>query len=483
MFNKTWNLVQKPEGKNIVDCRWLFTLKNDEFGKPIRYKARLIARGFSQKFAEDYNEIFAPVARLPSFRILLAFANQNDLLIHHMDVKTAFLHGNLKEEIYMRVPEGIKSKENQVCKLNKALYGLKQGARCWFETFELALLKVGFKNSPADRCIYFLDRGDIDKNVYILLYVDDIVIICKHIETMNKLKAHLMREFRMVDLKEIKLFLGIKIERSNGKISLNQTAYIDTILTRFNMSECNAVSTPMESKINYQALNSGEKFDAPCQSLIGCLIYLMICSRPDISTAINILSRYASKNNKEIWQCLKRVLRYLKGSRVLKLTYVKSEFSNLLCGYVDSDWGGSEIDRRSTTGFLFKLFDQCTICWNTKKQNSVAASSTEAEYMALFEATREALWLRSLLLSIKVELPEPITLYEDNNGCKAIAENPTCHKRSKHIDIKYHFSREQVERKLIRVEYVFTGNQLADMLTKPLPAAKFLQLRNGLGLE
>ena len=213
-------------------------------------------------------------------------------------------------------------------------------------------------------------------------------------------------------------------------------------------------------------------------------MYIMVCTRPDLSTAINILSRYSNKNNKELWQCLKRVLRYLKGSMNLKLVYKKGNYHHLLSGYVDSDWGGDEgTDRKSTTGFIFKLFERCTISWNTKRQASVAASSTEAEYMALFEAVKEALWLRSLAASIKIKISEPIIIYEDNNGCISIANNPTSHKRSKHIDIKYHFSREQVEKNVITLEHISTGNQIADALTKPLPAIKFLQFRTEMGIE
>lgn len=384
----------------------------------------------------------------------------------------------------MKVPEGIRNEGNKVCKLNKALYGLKQAARCWFEEFEKALTGKGFKNSPVDRCIYILDKGDITKNIYVVLYVDDLVIVTENIETMNSFKNYLMNKFLMVDLKEIKLFLGIKIIRKDNQICLDQSAYIKTILRKFNMRDSKPVNSPLENKLDYVALNSDESIDAPCRNAIGCLMYLMICTRPDLSVAVNILSRFMNKNNKEVWKCIKRVLRYLKGSINIKLNYTRQNYNQFLVGFVDSDWGGTAgSDRKSTTGYLFQLFENCTICWNTKRQVSVAVSSTEAEYMALFEAVKEALWLKSLATSININITNPIIIYEDNNGCISIARNPTSHKRSKHIDIKYHFSREQVENKVIKVNYVPTGSQVADMLTKPLSAVKFLEFRTRIGLE
>lgn len=240
----------------------------------------------------------------------------------------------------------------------------------------------------------------------------------------------------------------------------------------------------MSNSLNYNALNSDENIDVPCRNLIGCLMYIMLCTRPDLSTAVNILSRYSNKSNEELWKCLKRVLRYLKGTVNLKLTFTKNlNCNNMFLGYVDSDWAGSTIDRKSTTGYLFKMFKESLINWSTKKQNSVAASSTEAEYMALFEAVREAIWLKSFLNELKIEINDPIKIFEDNQGCISIAKNPSCHKRSKHIDIKYHFSREQIEKKLITIEYIPTAEQLADMLTKSLSIARFKLLRTQMGLN
>ncbi|CAK9834334.1 Copia protein, partial [Anthophora retusa] len=484
LFNKTWTLVERPKNTNIVDSKWIFTIKHDKHGNLSKYKARIVARGFSQEYLTDYNETFAPVARISSFRFIIAFSNQFNLLIHHMDVKTAFLNGTLKEEIYMKVPEGVTSKSNQVCKLNKAIYGLKQAARCWFEVFEKSLIEKGFRSSSVDRCIYILDRGNISENIYVVLYVDDLVIATGNKETMINFKSYIMNKFKMTDLKEISFFLGIKVERIDDTITLDQSTYIKTVLEKFNMHESKAVSTPLPSKLNYVALNSEEKYEAPCRNLIGCLMYIMICTRPDLSIAVNLLSRYTNKNNQELWQNLKRVLRYLKGSSNIKLNYTRGNYNDILSGYVDANWGGhDENDRKSTTGYVFQLFERCTISWSTKRQSSTAASSTEAEYMALFEAVKEAIWLKSLALSININISKPIVIYEDNNGCISIANNPGNHKRSKHIDIKYHFSREQIEQNVIKLEFVCTERQVADIFTKPLPAAKFLEFRTRMGLQ
>lgn len=260
---------------------------------------------------------------------------------------------------------------------------------------------------------------------------------------------------------------------------MNQTAYLQSVLNRFGMNECKQISTPLPEKLNYNELNSDVQYEAPCRNLIGCLMYAMLCTLPDLCVSLNILSCFQNKHNKELWQNLKRILRYIKGTLNLCLTYEENDCQETLTGYVDSDWAGDEIDRKSTTGYLFKLYNN-TISWNSKRQHSVA---TEAEYMALFEGSREACWLKSILTDIKLEVLKPIIIFEDNNGCISIANNPTDHKRTKHIDIKYHFTREKIQKRIITLKYLPTGEQQADMLTKPLAAVKFESNRNKIGLR
>lgn len=479
--NNTWEYVSCPFNKNIVDSKWVFSIKIDAFGNP-KYKARLVARGFSQQYLIDYKEVFAPVVRINTFRLMIAFANQHNLLIHQMDVKTAFLHGKLEEEIYMRIPEGIVQSKNKVCKLNKAIYGLKQSARCWFTRFDEVLKRHGFINSSSDRCLYILDRGDIRKNIYVILYVDDTLLMTFDLLTMIKFKKYLKEQFSMVDMNEAKLFLGINIERKNNVIHLSQTSYLESVLKKFNMQDCNAVSTPLPTKLNYKALNADVFYDAPIKNLIGCLSYAMLCTRPDLCFSLNVLSRYQSKNNQEVWLMLKRILRYVKGTLNLKLKYESVDFNDILTGFVDSDWATDEIDRKSTSGYLFKMFGKNTISWNSRKQDSVATSSTEAEYMALFEGIREACWLKSLLKSINIDIAKPIVIFEDNTSCITIANNPVDHKKSKHFEVKYHFSREKIEQKVITLKYVPTAKQIADAFTKSLPTPHFVELRAEMGL-
>lgn len=483
--NETWTLVpEPPKNENIVDCKWVFSIKTDEFGNPVRYKARLVARGFSQQYLIDYKETFSPVARISSFRFILAIAVEFGLFIHHMDVVTAFLNGKLKERIFMKVPEGIENKNNLVCLLKKAIYGLKQAGRCWFEIFEETLLKMGFKCSSADRCVFFLDNKDVKKNIYVVLYVDDIVIVCGDLSILNAFKAELSKIFHMKDLKDIKLFLGIRVTVDKNQVRLDQTKYIYEILRKFKFYDCNSRKTPLNKKLEWDKLDILDDCKKPCQNLLGCLMYLMLCTRPDLSFAVNLISRFVNKNNDTVWEYLKGILRYLKGTSDLKLVYKRNFNENIkiLTGFVDSDWATDETCRKSITGYTFKLFENCTVTWSTRKQSSVAASSTAAEYMALNEAVWEAKWLKNLCESLNFKIEDGVLIYEDNNGCIVIAKNES-YKLSKHIDVHYHRIRDDVKDGVIKLCKIHTDDQIADILTKSLETTKFVKFRSLLGLE
>lgn len=328
-----------------------------------------------------------------------------------------------------------------------------------------------------------LDRGHVKKNIYVILYVDDIVIICGDLNVLEKFKQTLAQKFQMRDLKEIRWFLGIRISKQSNKVSLDQSAYINELLRKYNMQDCNSHQTPIPSNLNWEGLNSDEPCEYNCQSLLDSFMYLMLCTRPDLSFAINIISRFVGKNNITVWNYLWGTLRYLKGTEDLKLVYERNPHDKvrLFTGYADSDYANNVIDRRSTTGYVFKMFDNCCITWSTKKQNSVASSSTEAEYMALFEAVREAKWLKSLAESINLKVCKTL-IYEDNMGCISIAGNSVNHNRTKHIDVRYHFVRERLEDGTIELKHIDTKNQLADTLTKPLTEEKFLNSRDNFGL-
>ena len=483
-LNDTWDIVDKPQDKNIVACRWVFSIKSDKFGNPSKYKARLVAKGFTQEYMIDYNETYAPVARIPTFRMIMTIANEHNLLVHHMDVKTAFLNGEIDAEIFMKIPQGIPNHPNKVCKLKKSIYGLKQSARCWYDKFDKVIKNFGFKSSHLDNCLYVREAQNIKDSMYVVLYVDDLVIVTGNIESMNLIKQYFMNIFEMKDLNEIKLFLGMRITRTPNTIAIDQESYIQTVLNKFNMANCNPASIPMENRLDCETFQSEIYYDAPCRSLLGCLIYISICTRPDIAVSVNMLSRYVERNNYEIWQALKRVLSYLKGTMHLKLTYTRSNGNqNFLTAYADAKYAG-DIDSKSTSGHIFKMFGNAVIDWKAKKQTVVATSTTEAEFVSLFHCIESTLYYRELLRSIGLKYNNPVTIYEDNQACISIATNPNPQTTATHLRVKYHYMFETLQNnELIEIKYIKTDLQLADALTKPLPTPLFRQHRNSMNLQ
>lgn len=477
--NDTWTLVELPSGQRAIDNKWVFKIKRNEYGNVDRYKARLVVKGCSQRKGFDYGEVYAPVARLTTVRILFSIINNDDLFTCQMDVKNAFLHGQLQEDIFMKQPQGLDGNSELVCKLNKTLYGLKQAPRAWNARFDEFIKRLGFAQSEHDRCLY--TRKKDKAKTYLLLYVDDIIIASNNENELKIIKASLKQEFCMTDLGELHYFLGIKIDKSKEGLLLSQSTYLKNLLQRFNMEDCKPSKTPMEEKPSALVSESSQFIleTKPYRELVGCLMYAMLTTRPDLSAAVNYYSRFQSNATESHWKGLKRILRYIKDTVDLALLYRKTN-SPPLVGYADSDWAGALDDRKSTTGYLFEVFG-AVVTWTTRKQTTVSLSSTEAEYIALSTAAEELVWLKNLLQDFGNIIETPIVMYEDNQPCIHLL-NKWEHRRLKHIDVKYNFVKDLSSKKIIDVKYLQSSDQKADILTKGLAKDRFVKLRDALGL-
>ena len=450
----------------------------------------MVAQGYTHTRGTDYEEVFSPVAKHTSLRTLLALANEHDLEIHQMDVKTAFLNGELDYDIYMSQPEGFvnEDKPNYVCKLKRSIYGLKQSARCWNTILDEYLKSVGYRKSDADECIYVKSVRNDDGHIsFVILgvYVDDLIPVSNDIDMLNSEKEALCQRFKMDDRGEAHYLLGmlIKRDRRAKTLSISQQSYTEKVLKRFGMESCKPIATPLEPGKKFHELSSDDKsFDTQIyQQAIGCLTYMSVTTRPDIAAAVGILSQYMKQPSKEHWMGVKRVLRYLKGTENYGIIYSSNKEKDLI-GYCDSDWAGDIDTLKSTSGYVFQLGNSA-ISWSSRKQTSVARSSTKAEYVALSTATQEAIWLRRLMGDLGKRMDTPIIVYEDNQGAIELTKNAKYHSRTKHIDISHHFVRERVISKEILVKYCRTDEMVADILTQGLAKSSFQKLRKLLGVD
>lgn len=403
-----------------------------------------------------------------------------------MDVDTAFLNGDLHHEIFMSQPPGFQSKgKNLVCRLKRSLYGLKQGAREWYIVMDDFMASIGLHKCDADPCLYVANKNG--KMLLATLYVDDLIIASNSVDMMANMKKSLKSRFSMKDLGRLHFCLGIEVVwRKDGSLMLRQEQFIKRVLEKFRMSDCKPVFTPLQPGVNLtkeMCASSEEDIqlmkDVPYRSAVGSLIYLVTATRPDIAAAVGAVSKYLENPGQEHWTAVKRIFRYLKGTMDLGLVF-KSE-NTLLSGYSDANWAGDLDTRRSTTGFVFKV-GNCTVSWVSKRQPTVALSTAEAEYMALAHAARNAKWLRQLMMDIGLPQDAPTLIYEDNQGCIAMAKNHMIQERTKHIDIRHHFLRELVAGKVVKVLYCETDKMLADILTKGLTREKHEFFCKELGL-
>lgn len=322
-----------------------------------------------------------------------------------------------------------------------------------------------------------------NENIYLIVYVDDIIIAGPNLSDVNEIKRRLMNRFVMKDKGHIKKILGLRInyDRDKGILRIDQSRYTNGILNRFGMTDCKGSALPIDPKLNISLCNDSKMLTKkPIRELVGCLMYLMLGSRPDICFSVNYFSRFQDKSSDKVWNHLKRVLRYLKLTVNVGLEYVRNNENNFCC-YVDADWGGDTHDRKSVSGFVFKLFNN-TLLWVTRKQTCVSLSTTEAELVALCDAVRDGLWLRKLISDLGVSFNN-VTFFEDNQGCLSLIKNPSNNKRVKHIDLKFHFICEYYNSGIIHLKYIPSDNQQADILTKGLHNVLFVKFKDLLGLK
>ncbi|GJY14156.1 retrovirus-related pol polyprotein from transposon TNT 1-94 [Tanacetum coccineum] len=466
--NNTWELSDLPLGSKAIGCRWVFRIKYHTDGSIQTFKARLVIQGFSQRQRVDYFDTYAPVARITSIRVLFALASIYNLPIHQMDVKTAFLNGDLDEEVYMKQPEGfvLPGHENKVCKLKKSLYGLKQAPKQWHDKFDTSILSNGFTHNSSDRCIY--SKFTKDYGVILCLYVDDILIVGTNMEGINETKKFLSSCFQMKDMNEVDTILGIKVKRHSGGYALNQRHYIDKIIDKFQHLNIEEANTPYELSCKLVENNGRAVAQIEYASAIGCLMYATHCTRPDIAYAVCKLSRYTSNPSHDHWKAIGRIFGYLKRTRQLALYY--DRFPAVLEGYSDASWITGSSDSKSTTGWIFTLGGGA-VCWGSKKQTCITHSTMEAEFLALAAAGKEAEWLRNMLLDIEL-WPQPmpaISLHCDSQSTLSRAYNKVYNGKSRHISLRHAYIKELISNGIITIEYIRSCKNLADPFTKGLP--------------
>lgn len=448
-----------PSGEKAIDLKWVFCIKGDG-----TKKARLVAKGFQQPMMFD-EQTYAPVCRTSTLRIMLSQAVNQNWPLKQIDVPSAFLNGSLKEDVYVKRPEGVEG-DSEILKLNRALYGLRVSPKCWNDTINNTLEKFGLTRSKYDFCLYSA------KGVYLLLFVD-YALITGDSDKIDSLISYLHQEYKVKDLGDAKCFLGMEIQRTESCIKVNQTKIIDKLLKDHGLNECRPVATPLEK--GFQLSEDEMNYEVPYRSLVCSLMYIAVTARPDISYAVSVLSRVLDKPTNLCWKAAKRVLRYLSGSRTIGLNFYKGD--EKLQGYSDADWGGDVESRKSTSGFI-AFYGGNPVSWLSKKQSCVALSTMEAEYYAASTGAQDLVNLMGIVSVFSESDNTKACLNVDNVSAVSLVKTFQNSKRGKHIDIRAHFIKDLCLKGIIDIQHVSTHDNLADMFTKSLSKERFVQLRN-----
>ncbi|GJT21869.1 putative ribonuclease H-like domain-containing protein [Tanacetum coccineum] len=478
-LQQVWVLVDLPNGAKVIGTKWVYRNKKDERGVVVRNKARLVAQGHRQEEGIDYDEVFAPVARLEAIRLFLAFASYMGFIVYQMDVKSAFLYGTIEEEVYVSQPPGFVDPYHpqKVYKVVKALYGLHQAPRAWYATLSTFLEKHGYRRGTIDKTLFIKkDKKDI---ILVQIYVDDIIFGSTKKSWSDEFEALMKGRFQMSAMGELTFFLGLQVKQSQEGIFISQDKYVAEILKKFDFVSVKSAITPMETKAPLAQDEGGPDVDLHLyRSMIGCLMYLT-ASRPDIMYAVCACSRFQVTPKVSHLYAVKRIFKYIKGKPKLGLWYPRESPLDLVA-YSDSDYAAANLDRKSTTGGC-QFLGRRLISWQCKKQTIVATSTTEAEYVAAASCCGQVLWLQNQLLDYGFNFMNTI-IHIDNQSTICIIKNPVYHSKTKHIEIRHHFIRDCYEKKLIQVQKIHTDLNVADLLTKAFDGPRFNFLLVNIGM-
>lgn len=470
-----------------LPVRWVFRVKYTQDKEVDKFKARLVAKGYKQIYGVDYTEVFAPVSKYTTFRYLLALAVERNLHVHQLDVSTAFLHGDLKEQVYVQQPEGFHvGSPGAVWKLHKALYGLKQAPRAWHEALTSVLLQAGYRVADGDASLYI--RTDENGTTYVLIYVDDILVASVQLDNVESGKKLLGSHFSIKDMEEVNYFLGMSVQMERDEhgvlqsVKLTNSKLITDAVADFSLANAKAKATPGDKSWRIcddegDPLPEGNRY----REALGKILYLANTVRPDISFMAGVLSRYAAKPTTHHWHGAMQVLKYLLGTKDLGLVWERSGKSSELVGFVDSDYAGDTSSRKSTSGGVFTC-GTAAISWLSKLQRTTALSTVESEFYAMCSGVQEALSLQKLSSDFDHQLGA-LVLHSDNTGALVnIRGNPSS-QRTKHIGVRYMRIRDELRDGSIEVQYVPTEENPADMFTKCLAKGQFLKLRASIGMK
>ena len=494
--NGTWRQMDRERRMQTISSKWVFATKRGSDGEITKFRARLVARGFSQKLGSNYylDEVFAPVASLTTIRLLLALGNHKNMEMEQLDIDSAYLHGTIDEELLLQIPDGYPEwakettgeecdKRKHVLRLLKSLYGLKQSGRIWNETLADSLIGAGYRRLWSEPSVF--TKTISGKRVILAVYVDDLLLLASGVETMKEAKAELMSLYSMKEQGEVSWLLGMKIHRDceKGTLTVTQTSYAKEILKKAGMDKCTRIDTPMMT--NPPQLKDGETREFNYRSIVGMLLYLALSTKPDIAEAVSKVTAQVQDPDDESYARVKRILRYIQGTKEHGLIYGTQDkdigWDDLVQAYADASYGDCKITRKSRTGIVIE-FGGTAVLWSSKKQGIVAGSTMESEYIAAATCAQQLKFIRQMLYELKMPIRKSSIQYCDNDACISITTNPISSQKAKHIDIKYHIIRDYVKRKIISLERCPTVDMKADILTKSLDRIKFEKMRMMLGV-